>query len=60
MSPSELYECMIKDGNENIMQITVDDFDSADNELEIFMGNEVTQRRDYYNKHYNDISIDIE
>lgn len=60
MSPSELYECMIKDGNKNIMQITVDDFDNADNELEIFMGNEVTQRRDYYNKHYNDISIDIE
>ena len=51
---------MIKDGNENIMQITVDDFDNADSELEIFMGNEVTQRRDYYNKHYNDISIDIE
>lgn len=60
MSPNELYECMIKEGNDNIMQITVDDIKEADNTLEVFMGTDVTDRRNYYNKHYNDVEISIE
>ena len=32
----------------------------CDNELEKFMGTEVSQRREYYNKHYNDVKIEIE
>ena len=60
MSPNELYECMIKDGNQNIMQLTVPNYTDTDNELEKFMGTEVSQRREYYNKHYNDVKIEIE
>ena len=60
MSPMELYECMIKDGTQNIMQLTVPNYTDTDNELEKFMGTEVSQRRDYYNKHYNDVKIEIE
>lgn len=60
MSPTELYECMIKDGTQNIMQLTVPNYADTDNELEKFMGTEVSQRRDYYNKHYNDVKIEIE
>ena len=60
MSPTELYECMIKDGTQNIMQLTVPNYADTDNELEKFMGTEVSQRREYYNKHYNDVKIEIE
>ena len=60
MSPNELYECMIKDGTQNIMQLTVPNYIDTDNELEKFMGTEVSQRREYYNKHYNDVKIEIE
>lgn len=60
MSPTELYECMIKDGTQNIMQLTVPNYTDTDNELEKFMGTEVSQRREYYNKHYNDVKIEIE
>jgi DNA gyrase subunit B len=60
MSPDELYECMIKEGNNNIMQITVDDIEECDNILEIFMGTKVDNRREYYNNHYNDVEISIE
>lgn len=60
MSPDELYECMIKDGNNNIMQITVDNIEECDNILETFMGSKVDNRREYYNSHYNDVEIDIE
>ena len=60
MSPNELYECMIKDGTQNIMQLTVPNYTDTDNELEKFMGTEVSQRREYYNKHYNDVKIEIE
>lgn len=60
MSPDELYDCMIKDGNQNIMQLTVPSFTDTDNELEKFMGTEVSQRREYYNAHYNDVKIEIE
>jgi DNA gyrase subunit B len=60
LSPSELYECMIKDDTENIMQLDVQNFTETDNELEKFMGAEVAPRREYYNAHFNDIKIDIE
>ena len=60
LSPSELYECMIKDDTENIMQLDVQNFTDTDNELEKFMGTEVAPRREYYNLHFNDIKIDIE
>ena len=60
LSPSELYECMIKDDTENIMQLDVQNFTDTDNELEKFMGTEVAPRREYYNAHFNDIKIDIE
>ena len=60
LSPSELYECMIKDDTENIMQLDVQSFTDTDDELEKFMGTEVAPRREYYNAHFNDIKIDIE
>ena len=60
LSPSELYECMIKDDTENIMQLDVQNLTDTDNELEKFMGTEVAPRREYYNAHFNDIKIDIE
>lgn len=60
MSPEELHECMIKEGNNNIMQITVDNADECDNILETFMGTKVEARREYYNKHYNEVEINIE
>lgn len=60
MSPDELYECMIKDGTQNIMQLTVADAEQADAELEKFMGSEVTGRREYYNANYDKIRIEIE
>lgn len=60
MSPNELYECMIKDGTQNIMQLTVSDVETADTELEKFMGSEVAGRREYYNANYSKIRIEIE
>lgn len=60
LSPNELYESMIKDDTENIMQLVTVDFNDTDNELEKFMGSEVAPRREYYNLHYSDIKIDIE
>lgn len=60
MSPDELYECMIKDGNENIMQLVVPTSEETETELEKFMGSDVSARRTYYNEHYNDIKIEIE
>lgn len=60
MSPDELYECMIKDGNKNIMLLDVANYTDTDNELEKFMGTEVSPRRDYYNAHFSDVRIDIE
>ena len=60
LSPSELYECMIKDDTENIMQLCVPNYDVTDLELEKFMGSDVAPRREYYNAHYSDIKIDIE
>lgn len=60
MAPDELYECMIKDGNQNIMRLEVPNYTDTDNELEKFMGIDVGPRREYYNKHFNDIKIEIE
>lgn len=60
MSPDELYECMIKDGNQNIILLEAPSYADTDNELEKFMGSDVGPRREYYNAHYNDIKIEIE
>ena len=60
LSPNELYESMIKEDTENIMQLITPNFNDTDNELEKFMGSEVAPRREYYNLHYSDIKIDIE
>lgn len=60
LSPDELFECMIKDGNETILQLAVPGYNETEQELERFMGAEVAPRREYYNKHYADIRIDIE
>ena len=60
LSPDELYESMIRDGTENIMQLEVADFNNTDLELEKFMGSDVAARRDYYSVHFSDIKIDIE
>ena len=51
---------MIKDDNENIMKLEVQNHSDTDQELEKFMGSEVAPRREYYNGHYSDIKIDIE
>jgi DNA gyrase subunit B len=60
LSPDELFECMIKDGTETVLQLDAPNYEDTEQELEKFMGSEVLPRREYYNKHFSDIRIDIE
>lgn len=60
MSPDELYECMIKNEEETVMQLSISDVEQTDKEIEIFMGSKVAERRAYYEAHFNDVETAIE
>lgn len=52
MDPSELADCLLKVNSRNIQQITVADFKTTDDMLELFMGPKVEPRRQYLLDNY--------
>ena len=46
-SPDELAECLLRPATRNIQQLVVDDFQVADDLLEMLMGKKVDERRNY-------------
>jgi len=60
MDPSELAYCLIKPESRNVLTITVEEANEADNMLECFMGDDVAPRRKYLLEHGNEVEVDME
>ncbi|MBZ7995433.1 DNA topoisomerase (ATP-hydrolyzing) subunit B [Campylobacter canadensis] len=60
MNPEQLWETTMNPENRRLIQINVNDFDSASGVFNLFMGDEVEPRREYIQAHAKDVKhLDI-
>lgn len=55
MNPEQLWETTMDPENRRLIQISVNDFDSAGEVFNLFMGDEVEPRREYIQSHAKDV-----
>ncbi|MDR1910748.1 MAG: DNA gyrase subunit B, partial [Helicobacteraceae bacterium] len=56
MNPSQLWETTMNKEERRLLKVTIDNFDSAHNSFNLFMGDEVEPRRAYIEEHAKDVS----
>ena len=60
MNPEQLWETTMNPENRVLIQVRIDDIDTASEYFELFMGNEVEPRRDYIQTHAKDVeNLDV-
>ena len=60
MNPDQLWETTMNPENRVLIQVRIDDIDTASEYFELFMGNEVEPRRDYIQTHAKDVeNLDV-
>ncbi len=60
MNPEQLWETTMDPQNRHLLQITIEDFEKADQTFMLFMGDEVEPRRNYIETHAKDVKhLDI-
>ncbi|NLK66123.1 MAG: DNA topoisomerase (ATP-hydrolyzing) subunit B [Campylobacteraceae bacterium] len=60
MNPEQLWETTMNPQNRRLLQISIDDAESASDTFNLFMGDEVEPRRNYIQEHAKDVkNLDI-
>jgi len=60
MNPDQLWETTMNPSERRLLQIKLEDFDSASDIFTLFMGDEVEPRREYIEKHAKDVqNLDV-
>jgi len=60
MNPEQLWETTMNPENRVLVQVKIEDFDTASEYFELFMGSEVEPRRDYIQTHAKDVeNLDV-
>ena len=60
MNPDQLWETTMNPENRVLVQVKIDDIDTASEYFELFMGSEVEPRRDYIQTHAKDVeNLDV-
>jgi len=60
MNPEQLWETTMNPENRVLVQVNIEDFDTASEYFELFMGSEVEPRRDYIQTHAKDVeNLDV-
>ena len=60
MNPEQLWETTMSPENRNLLQIKIEDAQSASDTFNLFMGDEVEPRREYIQNHAKDVkNLDI-
>jgi len=60
MNPDQLWETTMNPSDRRLLQIKLEDFDSASDIFTLFMGDEVEPRREYIEKHAKDVqNLDV-
>lgn len=55
MNPEQLWETTMTPENRKLLQVTIDDFETASETFTLFMGDEVEPRRNYIETHAKDV-----
>jgi DNA gyrase subunit B len=60
MNPEQLWDTTMDPYNRRLVKITIDDFDKADDMFNLFMGKDVTLRKEYIQTHAKDVkNLDV-
>jgi len=60
MNPEQLWETTMNPENRVLVQVNIEDFDTASEYFELFMGSEVEPRREYIQTHAKDVeNLDV-
>ena len=60
MNPDQLWETTMNPENRVLVQVTLDDAENAAKKFELFMGNEVSPRREYIQANAKEVeNIDV-
>jgi len=60
MNPEQLWETTMNPENRTLIQVKIEDFDTASEYFELFMGSEVEPRREYIQTHAKDVeNLDV-
>jgi DNA gyrase subunit B len=60
MNPEQLWDTTMDPYNRRLIKITIDDFDTADEMFNLFMGKDVTLRKEYIQTHAKDVkNLDV-
>jgi DNA gyrase subunit B len=55
MNPEQLWDTTMSPENRVLLQVKIDDFDTASDVFTLFMGDEVEPRRNYIETHAKDV-----
>jgi DNA gyrase subunit B len=55
MNPEQLWETTMTPENRSLLQVTIDNDESASDTFTLFMGDEVEPRRNYIENHAKDV-----